>query len=77
MDDPALLWIWVLSTSLQMTMQRNCPRACNAYIQHKNLPDWESEWMIPLFVDMGPVHEPANDYAEKLLGVRVHGNPKG
>ena len=49
----------------------------DAYIQHKNLPDWESEWMIPLFVDMGPVHEPANDYAEKLLGVRVHGNPKG
>ena len=51
--------------------------ACHAYIQHKNLPARESEWMIPLFVDMGPVHEPANDYAEKLLGVRVHGNPKG
>ena len=37
----------------------------------------ESGRMIPLFVDMGPVHEPANGYAKKQLGVRVRGNPQG
>ena len=58
---------------------RSPPAAKNAiYRMHYQIgyPTVGIQRMIPLIVDKGPVHEPANTYAKKLLAVSRHGNPK-